>query len=133
MKIMSIVAVLLALAAGNASAYSHSFANKSKFPVRFWVNYYACSNDTWATVKPGQTITWRSGLCCIKNTNVSANAEPNKSVTTGSGVTIDKPGKDVGQAVTAVVIAPFSFIEASMCYNTNWAVTSEMNPRLIKL
>lgn len=56
------VVVLLASVA-NASAYSHSFLNKSKYTVYFWMNYASCSNDSW-TVKPGETITWRSGLCC---------------------------------------------------------------------
>jgi hypothetical protein len=108
MKTLSVLALLLGLAA-SASAYSHSFTNNSPVTVRFWVNYAACSNDTWY-VKPGQVITWRSGLCCINDINVQGQRGTEMGA---ANVTI--PGYKGWPEINWPFIA---------CYNTNWAYDS---------
>ncbi|MEK7233041.1 MAG: hypothetical protein AAB268_04445 [Elusimicrobiota bacterium] len=62
------VLALLALPISHASAFSHSFSNETDHTVYFLVDYTACPSDSW-DVKAGETITWRSGLCCIKATS----------------------------------------------------------------
>jgi hypothetical protein len=122
--------VLVSMTAGRAQAYSHSFVNKLKSPVRFWVNYVACSNDTWETVKPGQTITWRSGLCCIKNTNVGD--------ASGKSIRKDRPDipMNMGSVETGIfdsISLPWSLADAAQCHNTNWGlVSADGRVRIVK-
>jgi hypothetical protein len=73
LKNILIALALTLAAAAPAAAYSHSFTNRAPVTVRFWANYAGCSNDSWAAVKPGETITWRSGLCCISEVKVQGN------------------------------------------------------------
>lgn len=130
----SLLVGLAFLAATNASAYSHSFVNRAGAPVRFWVNYIGCSNDTW-TVKPGQTITWRSGLCCIKNVNAGEVAGGG-----GKSVRTDRPDipmrtGSVDTAIFDIITSPWSLAEAAQCHNTNWAlnVLSGHKATIVKL
>jgi len=96
--------------AGNASAYSHSVKNASKETIRFWVNYKACSNDSWI-LKPGQLVTWRSGWCCITTANAQLDGER-----TGTQGGSKNHGEDFVRQIT------FSDIT---CGNTNWSVDGE--------
>lgn len=60
----ALVLTFAALGAGRAEAYSHSLVNRWITPVKVRVSYLACSTDTFE-LKPGQTVTYRSGACCI--------------------------------------------------------------------
>jgi hypothetical protein len=111
MRRLTALALLLSLAS-SASAYSHSFTNRSPVTVRFWVNYTACSNDTWY-VKPGQVITWRSGLCCISDVNVQGQRGTETSV---AGVNI--PGGGGWPSMRWPMMA---------CRNSNWVYDSSKN------
>jgi hypothetical protein len=98
--------LLLALALcsapiSRAAAYSHSFTNQTNKTIRVWFNYAACSNDTF-TVKPGEVVTWRSGLCCMTTANASID-----------GKTLSKAGMDGVQKFLD---------EAPKCINTNWLI-----------
>lgn len=121
MKALILCAVILAgMGVGNASAYSHSVVNRSQYPMRFWVNYKACSNDTW-DLKPGQTLTWRSGLCCISDIHAKAEF--------ASGGTGNKP-RMPGQAEDFFGRQIFDYIGMGgffylICGNSNWRLTGE--------
>ncbi|MDP3543705.1 MAG: hypothetical protein Q8T11_14650 [Elusimicrobiota bacterium] len=106
------VAVLL-LTAVNASAYSHSFKNNGNATVRFWVNYKACSNDTWEAVKPGETITWRSGLCCISQVVV-------QHVGSDYAARTDGVPRGEASALGDDILKP-AFLNDIICRNTNWS------------
>ena len=112
--ILAVAAVVLS--AVNASAYSHSYKNNGSKPVRFWVNYKHCSNDTWPEVKPGETITWRSGLCCISEVAVGgirAYGDPRGA----ASATFDDFLKMQG-------------LEGIICKNTNWESSGAEPKRL---
>lgn len=114
-----LAAALLLLSAGRASAYSHSVVNSSPYKMRFQVNYKACSNDTWE-LKPGETVTWRSGLCCISTLNGKADFAShgiNKPRTPGAAE--DFWGKQVFD-----LIGMGSFFNI-LCTNTNWKLTAD--------
>lgn len=104
-----LAAVLLGLGAGSASAYSHSVKNTGNVTVHFWINYKACSNDSW-DIKPGETITWRSGWCCI--TEARASMDDVKSRRVGSS-----------QAFGSLAAEPF--VGTVACSNTNWTVAGD--------
>jgi len=104
-----LAALLLGLGAGSASAYSHSVKNIGQVTVRFWVNYKACSNDSW-DIKPGQTITWRSGLCCITEA---------KAAMDGTGA------RHVGSAQSFGSFISEPIVGISACANTNWTVLGD--------
>ena len=117
-KIILLAAVLLGLGAANASAYSHSVVNKSKYTIRFWVNYKACSNDSW-DLKPGQTVTWRSGACCISDAH-------SKGAFGASGV--NRPhqlndGEEFGRQIFDMIGMGGFF--RLLCGNSNWATDAE--------
>lgn len=114
LSIVSIFAFLLGLASP-AAAYSHSFTNQSKLPVRFWVNYASCSNDSWPSVQPGQTVTWRSGLCCISGVKVEPPAGVRGSGSKGGGTDAAAWVGSLGTVLTGGVIG-----YGLQCGNTNW-------------
>ena len=130
--ILSLI-LLAGIGAGNASAYSHSVVNRSKYTMRFWVNYKACSNDTW-DVKPGQTLVWRSGLCCISDIHAKAEF--------GSGGTGNKPRIPDGaedffgrQVFDMIGMGGFFYL---ICQNSNWRLDGEPadqdgNPAVVSL
>lgn len=111
MRLLIALAAVLFLS-GGAQAYSHSFVNKGKNTVHFWMNYKMCSNDSW-DVKPGETITWRSGLCCALTPKIElggkeyAGHDPEKGKPT---VPMVGPGGTVYPAGGAT----------TYCNNTNW-------------
>lgn len=109
MRSLTALALLLGLAS-SAAAYSHSFTNRSPVTVRFWVNYAACSNDSWY-VKPGQVITWRSGACCITDVNVQGQRGTESAV---SGVKI--PGYKSWPSIQWPMMT---------CRNSNWSYDSK--------
>lgn len=110
-----LAAVFLSAAATNASAYSHSFVNRLKHPVHFWVNYAACSNDSW-TVQPGQTITWRSGLCCISSANA---VDPRKPEERSGTQKNEFFGSEDGYYAVSWMAGEFP---GAICRNTNWSL-----------
>jgi hypothetical protein len=96
MKIFMIpLALSLVMAAGSAQAFSHSVKNISRVTIKFWVNYSVCSNDSF-TLKPGELVTWRAGLCCLR----TGNAQIGKTIQT-AGASLNKP---------------------TLCGNSNWVV-----------
>ena len=117
MRTLLLCAALLAvLGARDAAAYSHSAVNKSKYTIHFWVNYKACSNDSW-DLKPGQTVTWRSGLCCISSINVKTPFNSGR---------LDKPripGQLEGQELARYI--GFDGFYHLLCQNTNWRLDAE--------
>lgn len=114
MRHLTALALLLGLAA-SASAYSHSFTNRSPVTVRLWVNYAACSNDTWPAVKPGQVVTWRSGLCCISEVKVQG-----QRGTEGDAARLNIPGYKDWPAISWPIMT---------CRNSNWAYDSKKAAR----
>lgn len=109
------------MTAGNASAYSHSMVNRSPFKMRFQVNYKACSNDTWE-LKPGELITWRSGLCCISSLSAKADF-PYGSTRINKPRVPGDAEHYLGQQIFDM-IGMGSFFNI-LCSNTNWALTAE--------
>lgn len=105
--------------AGTASAYSHSVVNSSPYTMRFQVNYKACSNDTWI-LKPGELVTWRSGLCCISSLSGKADfASDSINRPRTPGAAEDFWGKQVFD-----MIGMGSFFNI-LCTNTNWKLTGD--------
>lgn len=106
----------LVLSAGSAQAYSHSFVNKSPVTVHFWVNYVMCSNDSW-DVKPGETITWRSGMCCMKTPQARIGE-------TAAGVQLEA-ARLAGWIAGSVATGGFNLFDLTYCGNTNWRLGTD--------
>src|SRR4051812_24082718 len=113
LKTLLAAGLLCAAAVTDASAYSHSFKNNLKHRVHFWVNYAACSNDSW-TVQPGETITWRSGLCCISSANSVDPRKPEERTPTERN---EFHGSEAAYYSLSWMEGQFP---GAICRNTNW-------------